>query len=402
MESTNAHSADAAALGFLYQAQFALIRLWNETSDDAVVLLETLDDVVLVANGQTILEQLKHSLSEKPASLTISSVNLWKTLKAWIDVLPELDLSQTWLHLVTVADIANGSPLLQLTVENGSRESLLQALVQEAERVAQERAEASANGDKKLPHAQRAAACDAFLKLPPEQQASILARARIKSGAMSITQIEPALADAMTSVLENKRAQVAMLLVEWWNRQIILALSKVRKRAIRRFELVSRYMAIIGDIEHDTLTDYFATELPPESYQSHPMVAQQVNLVGASQAVLDRAVLNEWRARAARSRWSIENPARHEMIAKYDDRLAEEWSYRHVEMCEECGGSAEEDKRSKGRKLLGWSHFDAPNYVGAIAPNITASYVRGSYQVLSINGRVGWHPDYRKLLEFDK
>jgi len=56
LDSTNAHSADAAALGFLYQAHYALLRLWNEPSLEAAIYLETLDDVVLEATGQTILE----------------------------------------------------------------------------------------------------------------------------------------------------------------------------------------------------------------------------------------------------------------------------------------------------------------------------------------------------------
>ncbi|RWO82536.1 hypothetical protein [Mesorhizobium sp.] len=110
MDYPTPHSADASALGFLYQAQYALLRLWKEQSDDAVVFLETLDDVVLKTNGETILEQLKHSLSEKPDAITVASLNVWKTLKAWIDVLPNLDLPRTWLHLVTVAEISPNSP----------------------------------------------------------------------------------------------------------------------------------------------------------------------------------------------------------------------------------------------------------------------------------------------------
>ncbi|TIR29926.1 MAG: hypothetical protein E5X25_00140, partial [Mesorhizobium sp.] len=81
LDYPNPHSADASALGFLYQAQYALLRLWKEQSDDAVVFLETLDDVVLKTNGETILEQLKHSLSEKPDAITVASLNVWKTLK---------------------------------------------------------------------------------------------------------------------------------------------------------------------------------------------------------------------------------------------------------------------------------------------------------------------------------
>ncbi|WOH75527.1 hypothetical protein RX330_10665 [Bradyrhizobium sp. NDS-1] len=95
--------------------------LWRETDDDALVWLETLNDVVLVANGETLLEQLKHSLKDKSPALTVASVKLWKTLKAWIDILPELDLSRTWLHLVAVADISAGSPLEAVLDDDGKQ-----------------------------------------------------------------------------------------------------------------------------------------------------------------------------------------------------------------------------------------------------------------------------------------
>jgi hypothetical protein len=69
LTTKNEHNADDAALGFLYQGQYALMLLWREADDDAVIYLETLDDVVLVTNGGTLLEQLKHSLKAKPPSL---------------------------------------------------------------------------------------------------------------------------------------------------------------------------------------------------------------------------------------------------------------------------------------------------------------------------------------------
>lgn len=403
MDNKNPHSADAAALGFLYQAQYALLRLWNETSDDAVVFLETLDDVVLKVNGETILEQLKHSLSEKPPAITLASLNLWKTLKAWIDVLSELDLSRTWLHLVAVAEISPTSPLQVLVTEDESRESLVLALQEEARRVVRERTEAEAKGETPLPHAQRAAACEAFLKLSDELQGEILSRARIKPGQKNIAQLEDELAGALTTVLAKDRAHVAAIMVEWWNRQIVHAHCGKRDKAIRRFELVKRHMEIVGDIENDALIDYFATGIPPESYRSHPMVANQINLVGGTNAELRRAITNEWRARETRSRWTNENPLRRELIASYDDRLTEEWSDRHIDMCDECDGHSEDAKKEEGRKLLKWSHYQAPNDLESIAQSITTpSYVRGSYQVLSISGRVGWHPDYRTLLELEE
>ncbi|MCX8279162.1 hypothetical protein OSJ77_03065 [Phyllobacterium sp. 0TCS1.6C] len=403
MDSTNAHSADASALGFLFQAQYALLRLWNETSFEAVVYLETLDDVVLEANGQTILEQLKHSLSAKPDAITVASVNVWKTLKAWIDVLPSLDLPKTLLHLVTVADISPTSPLKVLLDETEDRDDLLAALQDEARRVIRERAEADAKGVKPLPHAKRAPGCEAFLKLSENLQAEILSRVRLKPGQQNIRHIEDELAKRLTSVLAKDQSHVAALMVEWWNRQIIHAHCGKRDKAIHRFELVKRHMEIVADIEHDNLVDYFAADLPPDTYRSHHMVENQIRLVGGTESWLQRAVTNEWRARESRSRWSTENPSWRERISKYDDRLAEEWTYKHVDMCEECGGQSEEVKKTKGRELLKWSFYDAPDKIESIASSVTTpSYIRGTYHVLSIDGRVGWHPDYLALLGFKK
>ena len=99
------HSAVNAALGFYYQSLYGLLSILRASHDDTAVCLERLDDVEILTNGQSLLAQLKHSLAKKPAAVTLSSVALWKTLKAWIDVLPVVSLSDTCFQLVTVAPI---------------------------------------------------------------------------------------------------------------------------------------------------------------------------------------------------------------------------------------------------------------------------------------------------------
>jgi hypothetical protein len=72
-------------------------------------------------------------------------------------------------------------------------------------------------------------------------------------------------------------------------------------------------------------------------------------------------------------------------------------------MCDECHGKSDEEKKNQGRKLLNWSFFEAPNKIEDLAPTVTSpSYIRGTYHVLSIDGQVGWHPDYLALLGFRK
>ena len=403
VKETSAHSAADAALGFRYQGLYALLGLWREADDDATVLIETLDDVVLVSNGETFLEQLKHSLSEKPAPISVKSVALWKTLKAWIDVLPQVEITLTRFNLVSVAEVQSGSVLEALLSDDSDRTELLAALKEEAERVHSERAEAKSSGKSSLPHADRAAGCEAFLKLHDDIRTKLIEKSHLKPGQVDITNIEKELANSLTGVTPEKRALVAQGLVEWWDRQVLYSMCNKRDKAISRFEVVQRHMEIIADIELDKLPNPFATVSPPTSHQPNSMIEKQIELVDGTERELNRAIREEWRARETRSAWSTENPTRHDLILRYDKRLTEEWSDRHSEMCESCEGVGEDELRAKGHVLLIWSHFKAPNDLEPIAPTVVAPYyVRGSFQVLSITGQVGWHPNFRSLLGFDK
>ncbi|MCR9256696.1 MAG: hypothetical protein NXI16_11450 [Alphaproteobacteria bacterium] len=402
MEETSAHSASDAALGFRYQGLHALLMLWREVDDDAAIYIETLDDVVLTASGATFLEQLKHTLVEKPSPLTLKSVSLWKTLRAWIDVLPEIDMARTRFNLVSVANIQAGSLLEALLDEDSDRSDLIIALNEEAERVQRERADAKSSGKPTLPHAERVAGCEAFLGLGADIKSKLISAARLKPGQPNVTTIEEELANDLKSVPAEKRPQVAKRLVEWWDRQVLYSMCNKREKAISRFEVVQRHSEIVADIELDRLPNPFETVNPPASYRPDSMIEKQISLVDGSSSELSRAIREEWRARETRSAWSTENPSRHDLILRYDERLTEEWADRHTEICEQCDGASDDEAKAKGHALLKWSHFDAPNDIESIAATVTAPYyVRGSFQVLSTTGRVGWHPDFRTLLGFE-
>ena len=80
----------------------------------------------------------------------------------------------------------------------------------------------------------------------------------------------------------------------------------------------------------------------------------------------------------------------------------EHWSDRHCRIVEECAELSDTEKRSSGLNILRWTHDDAPNIVRPIANGWNAPYyVRGSYQVLAINLKVGWHPQYTTLVGDD-
>jgi len=396
------HAAEGSALGFWYQAFYALLTLVRLTTDDAAVGIEQLDDVELRADGQKLLFQLKHSISANPPAITIKSRSLWRTMKVWIDALPTLNLAETTLHLVAVGKIPQDCPLRALINADADRAALVAAMTAEANRVLAAR-DAAAKAKKALPYGDRVDGCQAFLNLTEAVRLNVLRRAVIRPDSPTITEIEKQIATYFHFVLPEHRAAVAKRLIEWWDRQIVYSLCGERERVITRAELQSQIMTIVADLEQEKLVPEFETVGPPDDYQPDGMLARQIALVKGKPFDLKRAIREEWKAREQRGRWLSDNPAMASKISEYDQVLREHWSDRHAEIVDACADLKDDDKCASGLQLLRWTHNDAPTAVRPIAASWGAAYyIRGSYQVLAINLKVGWHPDYETLLGSDK
>ncbi|WP_217482964.1 ABC-three component system protein [Achromobacter deleyi] len=396
----NAHAAEGAALGFLYQSFYALRSLVLLTTDDASVMVERLDDVELRADGQTLLYQLKHSISAAPPPVTLKSRALWRTMKVWTDALPQLTLSETKLHLVATGSIPSDSPLMTLTSDTANRRALVSAMTEEAKRVLKARDAAKKEGKTPLPYGDRIDGCTAFLTMSQTDRTNLLRRVSIKPDSPSVQAIESEIAGYFHLVLPEYRAAVARRLVEWWDRQVVYSMCGARDRMITRAELQSQIMTIVADLEQDHLVPEFELLGPPADYQPDSLLTRQIDLVKGKPFDLKRAIREEWKAREQRGSWTISNPAMRSAISAYDDVLCEHWSDRHDEMVDRCSGEDSNAKCTAGLDLLRWTHNHAPSEVRPIARGWAAPYyVRGSYQVLAINQRVGWHPDYVTLLK---
>jgi len=399
LDLTGVHEASASALGFYYQAHFALFSLISQTTDDAAVAVERLDDVELKADGHNLLYQLKHSMSSTPPAVTLKCVALWKTIKVWIDILPNLSLSETTFHLVAVGAIPKDSPLLALCDEQSDRTLLLKALKAEAERVIKERQLAAAE-NKPLPHTDRAPGCKAFITLDDSSRRNLLRRIQIKPNSPDITSIEQLVADKLHVLPLAHRRLVAERLIEWWSSQVVYSLCGRRDRTITAAELKYHISLFNSAIDEELLLPDFQIAVHPKDYQPHSMLGRQITLVEGNRVDQSKAIREQWRAQQQRSKWVKDNPAMKSKISNYDMLLTEHWEDQHTQIVEDCTGKVDEFKRLKGLELLRWTHNEAPNYIEPIANGWSGHYyIRGSYQVLAISLQVGWHPDYKILLK---
>ncbi len=397
------HSAASAALGFYYQSLYALLSVLSAPHDDAAVCLERLDDVEVISNGQPLLTQLKHSLSEKPAAVSISSRALWKTLKAWIDVLPKVELKDTRFQLVTVAPLSSEHSLGTFLDKSADRTLLIASLVKEAERVIAEHQQGKAAGTTPVPHADRHSSCAAFLKLTESVRTLLISRITVVPGASNIAEISNDISNVLTNFPPERRDAIGVRLIEWWDLQIIYSLCDKRDRVISKLEVQQRVSELAGEIERDDLIADFEISLPPEDHVPDSMIARQIQLVGGTKREIQSAEREEWRARSQRHKWMKDRIDMAIRIDLYDNLLREAWEDKHGIMSETCEEADDPTKRIRGLELFRWSFDQAHTQVRPFAPNWSASYyVRGSYQIMAVQLTVGWHPDFATLLAENK
>ncbi|WP_037587493.1 ABC-three component system protein [Stenoxybacter acetivorans] len=395
-QATTNHSAEAVALGFYYQTFYALLALLEEKQDDVAVCLERLDDVEIDINGQKLLYQLKHSFatSKAPNAITITSKILWKTLKAWIDILPRLAIDETIFQLITVAPL--NTELAVLLNNQDDRSALCRALAMEAQRVCNGHQSSSGDNPSRV---ERIKCCKAYLSLTETERQTLLNRVRICASQGDITTIEGSITEKLIYFPPEQRPVVAKRLIEWWDRQTIYTLCGKRERFIAKIELQEKISEIVGEIERDELLPEFELLLPPENHQPDSLLIKQIDLVKGKPSDINKAIREEWRAREQRHKWISTRLDMAERIDRYDRLLKEKWADKHQRMVEDCEDPDETIECKQGLELLRWSHDKAYLEIHPFAPNWNAEYyIQGSYQVLAINLEVGWHPKFKELL----
>jgi hypothetical protein len=188
-------------------------------------------------------------------------------------------------------------------------------------------------------------------------------------------------------------------LLAWWDRQVVETLTGERTEPLHadevRIEVVKR-TAILLDNGFFEDTETYYGEIEP----SAPGVTHQLDFINATPSQRNRSVPVEMTARAQRAAWMKADISKANAIRKYDNILIKEWSYRFGEKVDKCVGADDAAKMSHGRALLDWSHFNAPLEVRRIDPKYeNPDLIRGSYLYLSGLGSVGWHPDYKEMLQ---
>lgn len=384
-------SAQEAALGFFYQARYALLFLLD-SDEEKELILESLDDIVLGIDGTPVeLLQTKHHVRQQ-ARLTDTSPELWKTIRIWSSHLRDNRISfpEVRLLLITTATAPEGSIAALLRPgsrrnPNLARERLLSA------------AACSSSEDKPL-----RASFAAFQELSQDQQQAL-------ADAIHVIDRSPDISDTADLIRRQIRAAgsrehrsaIFERLEGWWFGKVVEQLNAADPLPISGIEVYDKLSSIAKDFLPEALPIDFLDAKPDsvDAQGDSRLFVEQLRIIELSQKRIEKAIVDYYRAYQQRSRWARDQLLVGGEVKAYEEKLVDEWERFSSAVTEELSnGPGEEYLRRIGRKIFNWMEFTANI---RIRPKVAEAYVmRGSYHMLANKPqpRVWWHPNFLQHL----
>lgn len=387
-------SAKEPALGYYYQIIRGLVLLLVENRMASPCLsFECLDDIAIEDEGNVALYQAK--LHIKPVQLTDRSTDFWKTIRIWSEGIKNgcFNPSVTIFTLITTASIPEGS---FLNLFFSDKEEDRKKIIATMESIATE----TTNKENKPGY-------DAFSALTEEQKQTLIGNIRITDSNVSIDDTMEQLKyrlelSAPIGALDSFIDSV----LGWWFRNSVDMLQAGTKQTISKAAVNNYIQACRDQIRADALPDEFFEKVEIDDAaleeSKDKTFVKQLTLVDATKREKKTAISDYKRAYGQRSKWLRDGRVAQSEYDSFDANLQEEWQSRFDMMLDDTEGQGEEERKTAGHMFYR-ENYVAPQYQLPLFRNNASGYItKGSYQILSNDKTIGWHPDYKDLLNDDE
>ena len=391
MATTNPFSAVDSSQGYLYQVRAGL--LWSlqrlRRDETFQVSIEAIDDVAFESGGvePSVLLQTKHHGS-RTAALTDASPDIWKTLRVWIEgtasgVVP----TTATLCLVTTGMAPSGSAAHKLRLRERN--------VPAARGLLDDTARTSTN-------ATNASAYLVYENMTPAERERLLERVIVVDAAPTVADLDDLLRDEVFWAVERAHHTSFLDRLEgWWLRRVILQLTGAPGDRIGSVEIETQMVELRDQFRQESLPidedllDFMLDDATEQAHAEHLFV-KQIKIIAAGKRRVANAIRDYYRAYEQRSRWLREDLIVGMDLRRYEKRLIEEWDGVFEAMSDELDATATAGaKQIAARSVLAWAERVSLPF----RPGITEPFLcKGSLHMISDEGRIGWHPNFREIL----
>lgn len=383
-------SAGNSAIGYIYQVRYALYLILKDENLEKDVAIERLDDVSFEENGTPQeLIQLKHH-TNKTASLTNSSSDLWKTIRVWSEAIKkkEIELPGVVLSLVTTGVTPKNSAAYFIKANSHrdpkqAREILLSFI------------DKSKSVDR--------VNYDAFLSLTDDEQLELVRAIYIVDGSPDIIEVSDLIKNRLKLSTKRNHLQALYERIEgWWFNKIINHLVGNSIDFVSGYEVQDAITDFADQLRSDSLPIDYYDENPTGNLNENMLFIEQLRLLNLDNKSVELSIKDYYRAFIQRSRWVKDELLFAGELQRYEKRLFDEWERQFIKVNRSTRDTIEETFIDKGLEVFDWMN-DSQIHIRA---NCTEPYVmRGSYHILADKKdlSLGWHPKFKerisKLLE---
>lgn len=394
-EKKNTYSASEQALGYIYQGQYALLKLFS-SDEDTSILIEKDDDIEIIeSNGIRNLGSLKHRAEGN--KITNLSTDFWKSVRIWLNryVAENTIKSNLRFFLFTTSTVSSDSFQICFTEGYDPDEN-------EEKSISERALEVISKSKAKVITPLRSS----LEALTEEELEDFFSRIQILDARIRIDEIPKRIKDVyMKAVQREFRDPVFERLEGWWMEIVINLLVGTRTEPVFGYELSDKLFQISDQFKLDNLPIDYIGKKPDEEVdpENDPRIfVKQLHALGITSNRIKNAILDFYQAFSQRSSWQRENVLLENEIELYENRLVNEWErYRDV-IFESLGNEESESTlQSLGRELYNWAELKTDHL--RIRDRVTEPYiVRGSYHILANerpNPKVYWHPYFLERMK---
>jgi len=388
----NIFSAEEPSLGYLYQIVYSLMLLLQSSEiEDAKVSIEKLDDIQIDEPDQTRIYQTKYHLNSA-ANLTDRSSDLWKTLRVWCTGISDgtIDVKSFAFHLITTAAAGNNSIVQEF--KKPAKERDIAKIISTLDVIAGETTnQVNRDGYK------------AFSSLSEDNKKVLISRIHLFDSSIDINTVkQKVFAELRKTVIDDKVPSLYERLIGWY---LLRAVENLlgETQYISFKELQQKNFEIIECLKIDNLPADFPdpvefSEDEIKDFKQRKFV-KQLHVIGMKDNSVKSAISDYHRAYEQRSRWLRESLIDPQDEIKYEAKLYDDWKRKFDALVEGVDITDPDIKTSFGKNF--YLDFYVKTYPKIyIRDKFDHTYmITGSCHILSDGLKIGWHPDFEKIVE---
>ncbi|MBI6630730.1 hypothetical protein JAO82_12655 [Pontibaca sp. S1109L] len=377
--------------GYLFQCRLALLRGLQllKKKPNGRISIEKFDDIAFESDDIVdCLMQAKHHSA--PKSLSDSSVDLWKTLRIWIDQLERgfLSASDLRFNLITTAMAQPGSAMELL------RPGATEADVREAVSLLKKAATDSTNKSSEVGRS-------SFLTLSDAEAETLLQRVDVLDRHPNLIDVMDEIEGELVLLSPTHVSTIASYLEGWWLGVVGKCLVTEGSAAVPVQNIIVKASEIGNMFKGDGLPIDDPASLSAKKYSADDEAAlfvKQMRAIQLNERAIHRGVQDFFRAAAQRSKWARENLLLDGEASKYDADLRDRFERKYDSEIETVASGDEGSEAKFGRQMCSWASQQEVQFRNVVETWITA----GSFHGLADRLELGWHPKYLLLLSTEK